>query len=289
VRLINHNNYAAVAISDTRAVDLVSINNIPFAQNDLPTSPGEIAENTDRIRTALSAILPAHILTLSAPIRSPLGSPIGTPRQVFGIGLNYRSHAAETNAEIPTQPMVFTKFPSCISGPNTTVKLNSKAVDWEAELVVIIGRECRNVTNAEAWDCVAGLCVGQDLSDRQQQIGNAKHPQYNIGKSLDGFGPIGPALVTVDELASPDDLEIICTLNDEIVQHARTSDMIFNVPGLVAWLSSKVTLWPGDAIFTGTPSGVGAGRTPMRFLQPGDVLTTTITGVGTITTRFEAP
>jgi 2-keto-4-pentenoate hydratase/2-oxohepta-3-ene-1,7-dioic acid hydratase in catechol pathway len=215
-----------------------------------------------------------------------LGSPSPRPTQVFGIGLNYRDHAAESGLPIPDRPATFTKFPTCITGPNATVELPSPAVDWEVELVVVIGVHAYRVGDDAAWSHIAGLAVGQDLSERVVQW--AAGAQFSLGKSFPGFGPIGPFLVTPDEFANPDDLEISCTLNGEVMQKSRTSDMVFSVPRLVAELSAILPLLPGDVIFTGTPAGIGATRKPPVFLKPGDVLRSEIEGVGAITNRFTA-
>lgn len=214
-----------------------------------------------------------------------LGAPVPEPRQVFGIGLNYRQHAEETGMGVPDFPLTFTKFPSCIAGPNATVRLPSGSVDWEAEMVVVIGERAEGVTSADAWRHVAGLTVGQDLSERVVQ----KRPpsaQFSLGKSFPGFGPTGPWVTTPDELDDPDDLGIRCTLNGETMQDSRTADLIFPVGSLIEQLSSILPLLPGDLIFTGTPSGVGMARDPQRFLSPHDVVVTTIDGLGLITTAM---
>jgi 2,4-diketo-3-deoxy-L-fuconate hydrolase len=207
-------------------------------------------------------------------------APAPAPRQVFGIGLNYSDHAAETGQQLPERIATFTKFPTCITGGFTEVILPEGNVDWEVELVVVMGRRAHGVAEWEAWSHVAGLCVGQDFSERILQ--RAAGMQYCLGKSYPGFGPIGPALVTPDELTDPDDLALSCSVNGEVVQSSRTSNMVFGVSRLVEELSSVVPLLPGDVIFTGTPPGVGVGRTPPRFLGPGDVVESTIEGIGTI-------
>jgi 2,4-diketo-3-deoxy-L-fuconate hydrolase len=211
-------------------------------------------------------------------------APVPRPRQVFAIGLNYASHAAESGIDLPEYPTTFTKFPTSIAGPASGVELPSEKVDWEAELVVAIGRRAHRIAAADAWNHVAGLTVGQDLSERAVQL-RPPVPQFSLGKSFPGFAPIGPYLVTPDELPDPDDLELSCALNGEEVQRARTSDLIFSVPDLIEYLSAVLPLLPGDLIFTGTPSGVGAARTPPRYLTPGDELVTTIDGIGTLRTR----
>ena len=207
--------------------------------------------------------------------------PVPRPRQVFAIGANYRAHAAEAGVAPPEQPVIFTKFPSCLAGPNDTVPIRHERVDWETELVVVMGREARNVTAAAAWDYVAGLAVGQDISERSiQRLGPM--PQFSMAKSLPGFGPMGPLVVTADEFANPDDLELGCAVNGVTMQSSRTSDFIFSVGELVEYISHLMPMYPGDLIFTGTPEGVGATRKPPIFLKPGDVLTSWVEGVGTL-------
>jgi len=214
-------------------------------------------------------------------------SPSPRPTQVFGIGLNYRDHAAESGLPLPASPATFTKFPTCIAAPWADVTLPSACVDWEVELVVVIGPRAYRVPESHAWNYVAGLTVGQDLSERVVQW--AGGGQFSLGKSFPGFGPLGPWLVTPDSLPNPDDLELGCSVNGEVVQKSRTSDMVFSVARLIAELSAVLPLLPGDVIFTGTPAGIGATRQPPRFLQPGDVLTSYIEGIGTLRNRLVAP
>jgi 2-keto-4-pentenoate hydratase/2-oxohepta-3-ene-1,7-dioic acid hydratase in catechol pathway len=215
-----------------------------------------------------------------------LGSPSPAPRQVYGIGLNYSEHIAESGFARPTSPPVFTKFPSCITGPHGDITLPPGGhTDWEVELAVIIGTTAHAVSAATAWDYVAGLSVGQDVSERILQMAT-QPPQFSLGKSYPGFGPVGPCLVTPDEFANPDDLELGCLVNGEQMQKGRTSQLIFGVPELIEQLSRVTPLLPGDIIFTGTPSGVGMGRSPQRWLQPGDVLTSYIEGIGEMRHQF---
>ncbi|MGW0330120.1 fumarylacetoacetate hydrolase family protein [Nocardia sp. NPDC003183] len=210
---------------------------------------------------------------------SEFGNPAPQPRQIFAIGLNYADHAAESSLAVPEEPPVFTKFVTSLTGPYGTIELPKGKVDWEVELVVVIGREAHHVPAENAWSYVAGVSVGQDLSERdRQRVGPAA--QFSMGKSHPGFGPIGPLLVTPDELDNPDDLELGCLINGEQMQKGKTSDMVFPVPELIARLSAITPLLPGDVIFTGTPAGVGFGRTPQRFLAPNDELTSYIRGVG---------
>jgi len=215
-----------------------------------------------------------------------LQCPVPRPTQVFGIGLNYRAHAEEAGLPIPNGPPTFTKFPSCITGPFDDVTLPSGFVDWEVELVVVIGERAFHVGESDGWKHVAALTVGQDISERVVQWGNGG--QFSLGKSFPGFGPLGPCLVTPDEITNPDDLELGCRVSGEVMQTSRTSDMIFSVPRLIAELSAILPLLPGDIIFTGTPQGVGAVRKPPRFLQPGDAIESWIEGIGTIRNRMVA-
>jgi 2-keto-4-pentenoate hydratase/2-oxohepta-3-ene-1,7-dioic acid hydratase in catechol pathway len=213
-----------------------------------------------------------------------LGPPIPRPAKVFAIGLNYRTHAQEGGLPLPSQPMVFTKFPNCLVGPRADVVLSSGYVDWEVELVVVFGRHARNVPEARAFEVVAGYCVGQDISDRKLQFSD-QPPQFSMGKSIDTFGPLGPALVSLDGIPDPNDLRLTCDVGGERMQDARTSDMVFSVPQLVAHLSRFCTLEPGDIIFTGTPAGVGSVRNPRRYLKPGEEIVSTIEHLGTLRNR----
>ena len=213
-----------------------------------------------------------------------LGPPVPCPRQVFALAVNYADHAAEAQQPAPENPYVFTKFPSCITGPFDPVVLPSNRTDWEAELVVVIGRKATNVSVEEAWQHVAGLTVGQDISERRVQF-RKPIPHLSVAKSYPTFGPIGPWAVSPDELPDPDNLALSCRVNGEEVQSARTDQMVFSVPELVASISSMVRLLPGDLIFTGTPSGVGSTRNPRRYLASGDVIETEVEGVGTIRNR----
>lgn len=220
-----------------------------------------------------------------------LGPPSPSPRQIVAFGLNYADHAGESGFDAPTGlPPVFPKFVSSLAGPVTTVTLpEGGSTDWEIELVVIIGRptDGASVAEADAWDYVAGLTIGQDISDRTTQF-STPAPQFGLGKSFPGFSPTGPWLVTPDELPDRDDLQLRCTLDGEVMQEGRTSQLIYPVPRLIAGLSGVISLYAGDVIFTGTPSGVGIGRDPKVFIQPDQELVSTIDGLGELRQRFVA-
>ncbi len=211
-----------------------------------------------------------------------VGPPVPRPQKVFGIGLNYHDHASEGGVVAPDVPLVFTKFPSCIVGPTATVELRGERCDYEGELVVVIGPGGKDIARADAWDHVAGLTIGQDVSDRRVQR-SSNPPHFDLGKSFDTYGPTGPLVVSVDELADPAALRIVTAVNGEVRQDGPIADMIFDVPTLVSYLSHITTLVPGDLIFTGTPAGVGFAQG--RYLTDGDVITTTIEGIGTMTNQ----
>lgn len=217
---------------------------------------------------------------------SSLGAPSPSPRQVFAIGLNYASHAAESGMDLPAVPAVFTKYPASLGGPFAPIELSGDMVDWEVELVAVIGRRADRVAEADGWAHVAGLCVGQDVSDRKVQF--AAGAQFSLGKSYRTYGPTGPWLVTPDELADPDDLALGCSIDGHTVQEDRTSGLVFGIARLVAELSAVVPLLPGDLIFTGTPAGVGISSQPPRFLADGELLESWIEGIGTIRNRVTA-
>jgi len=223
--------------------------------------------------------------TQSASERDPkiefaeLGPPVPAPTQVFAIGLNYKDHAEEAGLPLPKSPMVFTKFPSCVVGPGAQVPLTSDRVDWEIEQVVVIGKEANAVPASEAWDFVAGFCAGQDISDRRLQFSD-KPPQFSLGKSARAFGPIGPALVSLDEFSDPDELVLRCWVAGELMQESTTANLVFPVSQLIEYISRYCPLLPGDLIFTGTPGGVGSVRDPRRYLAVGETIESEIEGIG---------
>ncbi|MGA8008557.1 MAG: fumarylacetoacetate hydrolase family protein [Thiomonas sp.] len=205
--------------------------------------------------------------------RPRLGVPVVGISKFVAIGLNYRSHAEEAGMAIPTSPIVFNKWTTCISGPNDAVLRppGAQKLDWEVELGVVIGREARYVREADALKFVAGYCLVNDVSERAYQLEHGG--QWNLGKGCDTFGPIGPWLVSANEIADPQNIDLWLDVNGERMQQGNTRDMIFGVASIVAHLSHYMTLLPGDVIATGTPPGVGMGRKPPRYLQPGDVVT----------------
>ncbi|MFC0530044.1 fumarylacetoacetate hydrolase family protein [Phytohabitans kaempferiae] len=217
-----------------------------------------------------------------------LGPVTPRPRQIFAVGLNYADHAAESGHPLPEYPMVFTKFVTSITGPYGDIALPSANVDWEVELVAVIGKPATAVRPEDAWEHVAGLTVGQDISEREVQR-RGQPAQFSLAKSYPGFGPVGPYLVTLDEAGDPANLALTCSINGEVMQDGNTSSMVFSIPELIGYLSGVCTLLPGDLIFTGTPPGVGMGRKPPRYLATGDLLETSIDGLGTMRHRLISP
>lgn len=278
MRIANADGRLVIVSSDTEGVDVERASEGRFSAD-----PAAVFDEWEEFTAWAQTVTAAPDTTLS---RESLGAPSPRPRQIFAIGLNYSEHADESGFQVPDAPVVFTKYLSALTGPESTVNLPQDGnTDWETELVVVIGRTASNVSEDDGWDVVAGLTGGQDLSERiTQRSGPA--PQFGLGKSFAGFAPTGPWIVTPDEFADRDDIGLSCTINGEVMQDGRTRDLIFSVPRLIAYLSSIVTLMPGDLIFTGTPSGVGLGRTPQVWLQPGDELVTTIEGIGELRQRF---
>jgi 2,4-diketo-3-deoxy-L-fuconate hydrolase len=256
----------------------------------LPADPMEaFARWSELTAWAASIDVEAHP-DATALAEAHLDSPSPRPRQVFGIGLNYADHAAESGLDLPENPLVFTKFSSSVAGPDVEVTLPGPTVDWEAELVVVIGAGGRFIPLAEARSHIAGFTVGQDLSERTVQW-QGQPAQFSVGKSFENFAPIGPVVVTLDELPDAERLVLTTTIvgadgTETQVQNGNTDQLIFGVDELIARLSETVELLPGDLIFTGTPPGVGASREPKRFLIAGETLVTEILGIGRITQHF---
>ena len=249
-----------------------------------PANPQAIFEEWDALREWADG---KEQLADTAIDPGKLAAPTPAPRQVFAMALNYAEHVAEARMQRPASPSVFTKFPASITGPHDTITLPCATVDWEVELVVAIGRTADRVSESAAWSHVAGLMVGQDLSERRLQLAGSP-PQFSLGKSYRGFAPLGPSLLSVDAVRDPDDLALGCDLDGEVMQDGRTRDMLFTIPEQISRLSAVCPLLPGDIIFTGTPAGIGGVRTPPRFLTPGAVLRSWVETVGQLTNRFTA-
>ncbi|MGE3476001.1 MAG: fumarylacetoacetate hydrolase family protein [Rhodospirillaceae bacterium] len=233
------------------------------------------------------AALDASSLPAVAP-GTRLGVPINGIRKFIAIGLNYADHAAESNLPIPAEPVVFTKAISCLSGPNDDVMLppDAKKGDWEVELGIVIGKTARHVSERDALDYVAGYALVNDVSEREWQM--ERGMTWDKGKGFDTFGPVGPWLVTADEVGDPQSLDLWLDLNGRRMQTGNTRTMIFNVAQIVSYVSKVCTLWPGDLITTGTPPGVGMGKKPQVFLKPGDVMRLGIGKLGEQTQRVVA-
>ncbi|MEO6205670.1 MAG: fumarylacetoacetate hydrolase family protein [Mycobacteriales bacterium] len=227
-------------------------------------------------RTASSVAdrLPAGSYQLLSPVRAP--------QKVLAIGLNYRDHARESGAELPTSPLVFAKTPNSIVGPDEAIRWSAREaqeVDYEAELAVVIGRRANHVSRADALSYVLGYTCCNDVSARDVQFADG---QWTRGKSFDTFCPLGPWIVTADEIPDPQNLAVRCRLNGELMQDGTTADMVFGVAELISRLSQVMTLEPGDVIPTGTPVGVGFARTPPVFLRDGDVVEIDVAGIGVL-------
>jgi 2-keto-4-pentenoate hydratase/2-oxohepta-3-ene-1,7-dioic acid hydratase in catechol pathway len=243
-----------------------------------------------RIRRIEGDIFGDHTITERTAEVERLLAPI-EPRQLLCVGLNYRRHATETNAKIPDYPILFFKGVNAVQDPGAPIvipgHLPSTEVDYECELAVVIGRACKNVSREQALDYVLGYTCANDVSARDWQIRNGGG-QWCRGKTFDTFAPLGPCLVTRDEIPNPNTLKIATILNGERMQDESTSDMIFDVPRLIEFLSGSTTLVPGTVILTGTPSGVGMARKPPRWLKPGDVVTVEIEKIGQLTNPVAA-
>ena len=215
------------------------------------------------------------------PAGARIGCPVANPSKIVCIGLNYAKHAKETNAPIPQEPILFMKSTTAITGPYDPVMIpkNSVKTDWEVELAFVIGKKASYVEESEAMDYVAGYCLHNDVSEREFQL--ERGGTWDKGKGCDTFAPLGPWLVTKDEIADPHALRLWLKVNDQMMQDGNTDDLIFNIPQLVSYLSQFMTLLPGDIISTGTPAGVGLGFNPPVYLKPGDVVELGIDGLGT--------
>lgn len=265
----------------TRYVDLTA------ADPTLPSSMRQLLSRKDGLRIAAVALAEGERRELFVTGR--LAAPIRDPGKIVCIGLNYADHAAESGLEPPSEPVVFSKFGNTITGPDEPIKLPavSSQVDYEAELVVVIGRRGHVISRERAWSHVAGYMNGHDVSARDWQI-NRPGKQWLLGKTADTFAPIGPWLVTADEIADPHNLSVQLRLNGRTMQQGNTQAFIFGIDVLIAHISQLMTLEPGDIIFTGTPPGVGMGRKPPVWLQAGDVCEVEIEGLGLLRNPVQA-
>lgn len=282
MRIVNASGRLVLEVEDGRGIDVARASNGRF---DADIS--RIYDRWDELVSWVRHDVPdAETVEIVA---DEVGPPSPRPRQIFAVGLNYRQHAREAGVvDLPDAPVVFTKFPSSVTGPFGVINLPRGPIDYEVELVAIVGRVASRVRAEEAMDHLAGVTIGQDLSDREMQIAGPAPQQFNLAKSFPRFSPTGPALVTLDEFSDPDDIAIGCEVNGQQVQSATTGDMIFSLSEIVEYLSSIVTLFPGDQIFTGTPSGVGWARSPRLLLGDGDTLVTTAAGIGEMRHSFRA-
>ena len=262
-----------------------SIIDLSAADPSIPSAMKEFLEAGDSAASRARAVINSGTHAISATDVT-IHAPIDNPEKIICIGLNYADHAAESGMPIPDEPIVFSKYASSIIGPdeNIVAPSASSQVDYEVELVVVIGKRGRNISEDDALDYVAGYMVGHDVSARDYQL-EKPGAQWMMGKTFDTFAPIGPDLVTTDDVPDPHNLGIRCILNGETVQDSNTSQLIFGVPKLVAYLAHVFTLTPGDLIFTGTPPGVGMGREPQLWLKQGDQVICEIDGLG----RLENP
>ena len=259
---------------DSQVIDLSLA--APGLPRDLIAILRSGSESLGLIARAVDSHSPADELSLAGLV---LRAPITEPQKIICVGLNYRDHAEESKLPLPEFPVIFAKYPNCLIGSGEPIILPplSQQVDYEGELAVVIGRRGKDIPESDALRFVAGYSAFNDVSARDFQH---RTSQWSIGKSFDGFGPMGPVLVTAGEIGDPQDLDIRVSIGDQVLQSSNTRNMIFSVARLVSELSQVMTLEPGDMIATGTPGGVGAARTPPRFLQAGDVVRVEIAGIG---------
>ncbi len=262
---------------------VVTPGGVVAADELLPGGPSTMGKLLDRGRDELEALREASASTTVRPIERPaLAAPVPRPGKIVAIGRNYREHAEEGGREVSAEPIIFAKYPTSVVGPEAIVSWRASLtakVDYEAELAVVIGRRAREVPESDALDVVLGYTCLNDVSARDLQFGDG---QYTRGKSLDTFCPMGPELVTTDEIPDPQRLGIRCIVNGEVRQSSTTAMMVFPVAELVAFASRAFTLEPGDVIATGTPAGVGHFAKPPRYLGDGDEMAVEIDGIGTL-------
>jgi acylpyruvate hydrolase len=248
----------------------------------VPTEMKAFLEGGQSARSLAEAALASMDRTDAVELNSVvLSAPIPRPGKIICVGLNYRDHAEESNMPIPDTPTIFSKYANSVVGPGESIIIPrvTDKVDYEGELAFVIGRRGRYIGEEDALNYVAGYMAFNDVSARDFQM---RTSQWTIGKTFDTFAPMGPALVTADEIPDPHDLDLCVKIGDEVLQSSNTRNLIFSVPALIAYLSQVMTLEPGDVVATGTPSGVGFARNPPRFLRPGDVVEVEIEGIGTL-------
>ncbi|WP_348261219.1 fumarylacetoacetate hydrolase family protein [Telmatobacter sp. DSM 110680] len=267
---------------------------VSFSTDSGPTRPGILLDDTKTIldlspsgfSSTLDVIARGNVSTLAASRMSLEGAtihaPLANPPRIFAIGLNYRDHAKESGMEIPTTPVVFFKLPTAIVGPGEAIVLpkNSTQPDYEAEFAFVIGKGGYRIAASDWRDHVYGYTIVNDVSARDVQFSST---QWSMSKCFPTFCPLGPAIVTADEIADPHALDIRLSIDGEVLQHSNTRELVFKIPELIEYLSSITPLMPGDIVSTGTPPGVGLGRNPKRWLKPGETVTITIEGLGSLT------
>lgn len=309
MHLVTYDQFGQARIGARLGEQIVDLNRAHKAKVEADNDPAELAVAEARLPTDMMALLrqgPAGLEAVTQAVefvqarqaaaaesmakkgillsmaQITLLPPILRPEKLVCLGLNYRAHAAEGNWAPPDYPMLFHKTANCLIGDGQAIVAPrvSDQIDYEGELAVIIGRRGKHIAETEALSYVAGYAVANDVSARDLQT---RTRQFTTGKMLDTFCPLGPALVTSDEIADPNNLEIKTTLNGQVMQHSNTQHMIFAVPFIISYISEFATLEPGDIILTGTPEGVGKARDPQVFLKPGDTITVEIENVGTLT------
>ncbi len=265
----------AVIVVDGHAVDVEQASDGRLGSDPMLLS--DLAHH-DTLRSIATSVDAAAWPVLDERL---LSAPVPRPPKGYGVGLNYKQHAIESGRDMPTEPHLFAKTENCVCGPfdEIVIPAGLTEIDYETELVIVFGRTCKAATRDDAWSYLAGVTCGQDISDRGEQF-RPPLKQFTIAKSYDTFGPTGPYLVTADDLPDADALQLTGIVSGEVMQEANTNDLIFDVPALVVWLSRYITFQPGDLVWTGTPGGVGEARG--RFLRDGDVVETTIEGIGTM-------
>ncbi len=284
MRIVTYQSNTGPRVAALRDGDCVDLNQ---ADPGLPECIKKfLAMGREAVRRAQSALAHGKPIPLNQCRLLPV---IPAPEKIICVGLNYADHAAETGAKPPSDPIVFNKFPTAVCGHGDDIVLPraSQQVDYEAELVVVIGKGGKNIPRAEAMSYVAGYCCGNDVSARDWQT-QKPGGQWLLGKSFDTFAPIGPAMVTADELPDPSNLRIQLRLNGQVMQDSSTAQLIFSIEQLIAYVSQVCRLSPGDLLFTGTPGGVGFIRKPPVYLKPGDVVEVEIERIGVLRNRVTA-